>query len=149
MLYGILEISIDLFGCQCAGGDERIRTADPLLAKQVLSQLSYIPWGTRAISGARINRASLRMRRSHLRGRLSDLESLKSGKDRTRPWVLFVCLHSNETKRDGFSPRTEPPPCHLSTTDLALSGQLIFATRNSKSLLFTDLIAFVTAKTLT
>ncbi len=40
MLYGILEISIDLFGCQCAGGDERIRTADPLLAKQVLSQLS-------------------------------------------------------------------------------------------------------------
>ncbi len=46
LLYGILEISIDLFGCQCAGGDERIRTADPLLAKQVLSQLSYIPWGT-------------------------------------------------------------------------------------------------------
>ena len=25
------------------GGDERDRTADPLLAKQVLSQLSYIP----------------------------------------------------------------------------------------------------------
>ena len=43
MLYGILEISLDLFGCQCAGGDERTRTADPLLAKQVLSQLSYIP----------------------------------------------------------------------------------------------------------
>jgi hypothetical protein len=33
----------DLFGCQGSGGDERIRTADPLLAKQVLSQLSYIP----------------------------------------------------------------------------------------------------------
>ena len=49
MLYGILEISIDLFGCQCAGGDERIRTADPLLAKQVLSQLSYIPWGTQCV----------------------------------------------------------------------------------------------------
>src|SRR6266568_3731324 len=46
LLYGILEISIDLFGCQCAGGDERARTADPLLAKQVLSQLSYIPWDT-------------------------------------------------------------------------------------------------------
>src|SRR5947209_12232970 len=44
--FGILEISIDLFGCQCAGGDERIRLVDPLLAKQVLSQLSYIPWGT-------------------------------------------------------------------------------------------------------
>ncbi len=29
------------------GGDERIRTADPLRAKQVLYQLSYIPtiWG--------------------------------------------------------------------------------------------------------
>ena len=26
-----------------AGGDERNRTADPLLAKQVLSRLSYIP----------------------------------------------------------------------------------------------------------
>src|SRR5438270_11392409 len=46
--YGILEISIDLFDCQCAGGDERFRTADPLLAKQVLSQLSYIPWGADA-----------------------------------------------------------------------------------------------------
>ena len=25
------------------GGDERVRTADPLRARQVLSQLSYIP----------------------------------------------------------------------------------------------------------
>jgi hypothetical protein len=64
LLYGILEISIDLFGCQCAGGDERIRTADPLLAKQVLSQLSYIPWGTAktVLLAAHDNRASLRMR---------------------------------------------------------------------------------------
>ena len=63
MLYGILEISIDLFGCQCAGGDERIRTADPLLAKQVLSQLSYIPWGTvfRAIATSQTD-VSLRTR---------------------------------------------------------------------------------------
>ncbi len=28
---------------QGPGGDERSRTADPLLAKQVLSRLSYIP----------------------------------------------------------------------------------------------------------
>ena len=28
---------------QSAGGDERNRTDDPLLAKQVLSQLSYTP----------------------------------------------------------------------------------------------------------
>ena len=27
----------------CAGGDNRVRTDDPLLAKQVLSQLSYTP----------------------------------------------------------------------------------------------------------
>jgi hypothetical protein len=27
------------------GGDERTRTADPLLAKQVLYQLSYVPRG--------------------------------------------------------------------------------------------------------
>ena len=27
----------------CRGGDERVRTVDPLLAKQVLSQLSYTP----------------------------------------------------------------------------------------------------------
>ena len=86
MLYGILEISIDLFGCQCAGGDERARTADPLLAKQVLSQLSYIPWDTakyRAISGA--SPAPSSACEDRLRGRLSDLESLKSGKDRTTP----------------------------------------------------------------
>ncbi len=43
----------DLFGWECAGvcvrtrrgGDGRARTGDPLLAKQVLSQLSYIPEG--------------------------------------------------------------------------------------------------------
>src|SRR5256712_8828668 len=102
LLYGILEISIDLFGCQCAGGDERIRTADPLLAKQVLSQLSYIPWGTapnRAISGALC--AFLRMRSSRLRGRLSDLESLKSGKDKTKPWVRLL-VHSNERNATDF-----------------------------------------------
>jgi hypothetical protein len=28
------------------GGDERTRTADPLLAKQVLYQLSYVPVST-------------------------------------------------------------------------------------------------------
>src|SRR4030088_658045 len=91
LLYGILEISLDLFGCQCAGGDERARTADPLLAKQVLSQLSYIPWGTanRAINGGSISTALRGLPSSaceeRLRGRLSDLESLKSGKDRTTP----------------------------------------------------------------
>ncbi len=86
LLYGILEISIDLFGCQCAGGDERIRTADPLLAKQVLSQLSYIPWAADAPRYSDASPASPSARGSHwTRGRFSDLESLKSGKDRTKP----------------------------------------------------------------
>src|SRR5438046_10588219 len=77
--YGILEISVDLFGCQCAGGDERIRTADPLLAKQVLSQLSYIPWAADAPRHSDASRASPSARGSHwTRGRCSDVESLES-----------------------------------------------------------------------
>ncbi len=49
------------------GGDDRIRTGDPLLAKQVLSQLSYIPQvvglpgiepGTSRLSSARSNQLS-------------------------------------------------------------------------------------------
>ena len=31
------------FLLKCHGGDEEIRTPDPLLARQVLSQLSYTP----------------------------------------------------------------------------------------------------------
>ena len=37
---GFLHLSLFLIG---SGGDERDRTDDPLLAKQVLSQLSYTP----------------------------------------------------------------------------------------------------------
>ena len=33
------------FFLRAAGGDEQIRTVDPLLARQVLSQLSYTPMG--------------------------------------------------------------------------------------------------------
>ena len=32
-----------ILACALPGGDERTRTADPLLAKQVLYQLSYVP----------------------------------------------------------------------------------------------------------
>ena len=105
MLYGILEISIDLFGCQCAGGDERIRTADPLLAKQVLSQLSYIPWVRESRYSDIETDVSLRVRNPNFAGGPSDLESLKSGKDRNK---TLVCTQISKT--DGFSPRTEPPP---------------------------------------
>ena len=34
-----------------SGGDERNRTADPLLARQVLSQLSYAPIFTGLLTG--------------------------------------------------------------------------------------------------
>ena len=34
------------------GGDEGTRTPDPLLAKEVLSQLSYIPSNTRMLANA-------------------------------------------------------------------------------------------------
>ena len=35
------------------GGGDRVRTDDPLLAKQVLSQLSYAPWNSRLASAIR------------------------------------------------------------------------------------------------
>ncbi len=37
-----------MIGRRSVGGDERTRTADPLLAKQVLYQLSYVPEGLTA-----------------------------------------------------------------------------------------------------
>ena len=36
-------VSVGSFPNMVFGGDERVRTDDPLLAKQVLSQLSYTP----------------------------------------------------------------------------------------------------------
>jgi hypothetical protein len=79
-----------LFGYQGTGGDERARTADPLLAKQVLSQLSYIPErsdsNTIAASymSTRVPRVSLRTR-GNPRGRSAQtLDGLKSGKDDCR-----------------------------------------------------------------
>ena len=36
-------LDLNLFDCQRTGGGERTRTDDPLLAKQVLSHLSYTP----------------------------------------------------------------------------------------------------------
>ena len=135
MLYGILEISIDLFGCQCAGGDERARTADPLLAKQVLSQLSYIPWDTGAIHRAYSDAspASSSACEDRLRGRLSDLESLKSGKDRTKnlgPCLLGLLMHSNERNATDFHRELSRLPRHLSITSSCAFGTTNL--RNSK-----------------
>ena len=127
MLYGILEISIDLFGCQCAGGDERARTADPLLAKQVLSQLSYIPWDTETpcISGA-LRRLPPRANQGDPREVLQTLRPEEWERQERSP-EPFVCYALERTKRDGFSPRTEPPPSYLSARDLTRSGRLLFA----------------------
>ena len=58
-----------LIALSAPGGDDRSRTGDPLLAKQVLSQLSYIPAchpvglpgiepGTSRLSSARSNQLS-------------------------------------------------------------------------------------------
>jgi hypothetical protein len=45
-----------LIGCGfLRGGDEEIRTPDPLHAKQVLYQLSYIPTGQRRLYGSRLD----------------------------------------------------------------------------------------------
>ena len=46
----IVQLTPFVFSClkeRCGGGADRDRTGDPLLAKQVLSQLSYIPGGTK------------------------------------------------------------------------------------------------------
>ena len=107
MLYGILEISIDLFGCQCAGGDEQIRTADPLLAKQVLSQLSYVPWvhgkavRIAAPSCAVAARAPPSARGAHTSPR-EVLQTLRPEEwERQNETLNLVCLctRKNETRR--------------------------------------------------
>ena len=41
--YNMLMVFMQACSLFFFGGDERIRTADPLLARQVLSQLSYTP----------------------------------------------------------------------------------------------------------
>ena len=63
----------------------------------------------------------------------------------------FVCYALERTKRDGFSPRTEPPPSHLSARDLTRSGRLLFATflrtnrAPNRSLIFANLMTLVAA----
>jgi hypothetical protein len=108
LLYGILEISIDLFGCQCAGGDERIRTADPLLAKQVLSQLSYIPW----VRESRYSDTDQPIDIS-LRARIPDprevLQTLRP-EEWERQDKTPVCTQKL-TNGAGFTPCAEPPTC--------------------------------------
>ena len=66
----------------------------------MLSQLSYIPWVTayEPCLWRRLSGASLRVRRTHLRGRLTDLERPEEWERQDlEPRVLFcLFLHSNE-----------------------------------------------------
>lgn len=69
-------------GASHAGGDERARTANPQLAKLVLSQLSYVPSNRRRISDCRLRivfnpQSKIRNPQSKLVG-LSGLEPLTS-----------------------------------------------------------------------
>src|SRR6266567_8214536 len=128
LLYGILEISIDLFGCQCAGGDERIRTADPLLAKQVLSQLSYIPWGALfARYSDTETDVSLRVRSSFVSA--GGCQTLKSEEwerqEQNLGCLLVNALHSIERNETDFHRELSRLPRHLWRA-LALSGRLLF-----------------------
>ncbi len=115
MAYGILEISffsrpIRLSKC-CShrwhrrrrplpGGDERTRTADPLLAKQVLSQLSYIPVALQPRSGFVLfdgTKSAPPSARGNAAGGVQTLNGLKSGKDRVFDDGFTV--HSRNEKR--------------------------------------------------
>ena len=94
------------------------------------------------------------MRRTSLRGRLSDLESLKSGKDRTNTLslVCLVCFFALErTKRDGFAPRAESPSnhfrdrsCAFGTATLRHLSRALCSTPN-RSLIFANLMTLVAA----
>ena len=57
----ILNLELVCFdGLQRDGGAERDRTVDPLLAKQVLSQLSYSPNGRRLLTSHTLYSAKVR-----------------------------------------------------------------------------------------
>ena len=49
--YEPISVAGSLSQPTCAGGDEQNRTVDPLLARQVLSQLSYAPIFTGLLTG--------------------------------------------------------------------------------------------------
>ncbi len=63
------------------GGDERNRTADPLLAKQVLSQLSYIPTPHCGLAIAACG-MKIRIPHSEIRIRVVGLPGIEPGTSR-------------------------------------------------------------------
>ena len=68
--FGIVTVSVAGFG-----GDEETRTPDPLLAKEVLSQLSYIPvTGSRAVRLRRIKRLTTGPEHTRRDGRIGSCQ---------------------------------------------------------------------------
>ena len=79
-----------VFKVQKVGGDERNRTADPLLARQVLSQLSYAP--TFLLLSAKTCLVGL----SGLEPLTSRLSGVRSNQLSYRP-IYFREFHINES----------------------------------------------------
>jgi len=59
-------------------------------------------------------------------GGLQTLNGLKSGKDRTEPWVLFACALERTADTDSHRELSRLPPSYDDA--LARSGRLLFAT---------------------
>ena len=131
------------------GGDERARTADPLLAKQVLSQLSYIPeHGLQAMHHCQRRRSTPSPSACDrcpftdpAAGGVQTLNGLKSGKDRASvvPWVVFLllCTRASREKRHGssrFALRAERPAWPVPARDAF--GTVLLAAGRSRRLLF-------------
>ena len=88
------------------GGAERDRTADPLLAKQVLSQLSYSPtsrWVCQ-IQPKMVGPGRLELPTSRLSGVRSNHLSYGPIPGRTRPQAGFVILLKKEKRGRRISP---------------------------------------------
>ena len=90
------------------GGDERVRTDDPLLAKQVLSQLSYTP-----IKGFKALRRSLTpYRTSKIKQRLAKISLLRAIELYLRLYItqhLRASLYSSALSRFAIAPRSAAP----------------------------------------
>ena len=75
------------------GGDERVRTDDPLLAKQVLSQLSYTPTVSRLSSICPFESTSL-----HLQNYIVQFSCQPNDHQTHRPVICLCSLYSLERR---------------------------------------------------
>ena len=87
-----------VFKVQKVGGDERNRTADPLLARQVLSQLSYAP--TFLLLSAKtclVGLSGLEPLTSRLSGVRSNQLSYEPSVENTRFELVTSCLQGRRS----------------------------------------------------